>query len=201
MRDGDRCNQEVAAKRIRALEADLAAVREENRELNELFDLQHARTVEATKAWREATGRHNVSPDLGVLLTWMLKENRRLREALEEIVAFEPEFVPVPEEFKNRECADCDRAEKGGWPPSGLCDKHYTMLHKNNDANERLRAAQYLDMKIIARAALAPIEPTAEPDDACPMCDSVTPRSDCPKCGRPEPEAEPSEAREEPSDD
>lgn len=43
---------------------DIWKLEKELRELNALFTLQSTRTVEATRLWREATGRHHVSPRL-----------------------------------------------------------------------------------------------------------------------------------------
>lgn len=61
-------------------------------ELERLFALQQTRMGEATEAWREATGKHDVLPDLGDLLAWLLStretleaECRRMRERLEEL--------------------------------------------------------------------------------------------------------------------
>ncbi len=62
------------ARTIAQLEADCA-------ELQQLFDLQYTRMGEATKFWREATGRHDVMPDLGDLLAWLVDEIKRLRDA------------------------------------------------------------------------------------------------------------------------
>lgn len=39
-----------------------------------LFDLQWRRMNEATAMWRKATGQHNVSPDLGKLLEWLMEQ-------------------------------------------------------------------------------------------------------------------------------
>ena len=44
--------------------------------LERLFALQQTRMAEATKVWREATGKRDVLPDLGDLLAWLL-DNRR----------------------------------------------------------------------------------------------------------------------------
>lgn len=51
----------------------LAKLRDENRELNALFELQGKRLSEATHRWRAAhPGKEHVIPDLGELLHWML---------------------------------------------------------------------------------------------------------------------------------
>lgn len=57
---------------------ELARLREENAELNELFDLQHKRTTEAVAAWRAADpdNRKGILPDLGALLEWLLDQAR-----------------------------------------------------------------------------------------------------------------------------
>lgn len=54
---------------------------EEESELSDyrrLCELQRKRMNEATEMWRQATGRHDVLPDLGNLLTWLMDEIRRL---------------------------------------------------------------------------------------------------------------------------
>lgn len=58
-------------------------LREENAELQALFDLQWTRMGEAVEAWRAADpdNRESVIPDLGELLTWLLD---RVRCALDE---------------------------------------------------------------------------------------------------------------------
>lgn len=55
----------------------LKEVQAELRELNELFDLQHKRTVEAVKLWRTAhPERGDIIPDLGELLQWLIDERQ-----------------------------------------------------------------------------------------------------------------------------
>jgi len=41
-------------------------------ELEALFALQQTRMAEATEAWHKATGKHDVLPDLGDLLAWLM---------------------------------------------------------------------------------------------------------------------------------
>lgn len=50
-------------------------LREEVEGLQALFDLQQTRMERATAAWREATGQHDVLPDLGRLLDWLLEKD------------------------------------------------------------------------------------------------------------------------------
>ncbi len=45
-----------------------------NREFNDLFTLQNKKIAEATNLWRVASGKTDVLPDLGVLLTWLIDE-------------------------------------------------------------------------------------------------------------------------------
>lgn len=59
-------------KKREALEADSG-------ELNALFELQHKRSIEAIQHWRKENPRNLpnvdlVSPDLGELLTWLMKK-------------------------------------------------------------------------------------------------------------------------------
>jgi hypothetical protein len=67
----------------------ISSVREENTELNALFDRQHERVMDATRLWREETGQHEVLPDLGDLVKWLMDryaevkaENAKLKERL-----------------------------------------------------------------------------------------------------------------------
>lgn len=67
----------------------LRNVREENADLNRLFEKQHTRVAEAQRRWREATGEHLTRPDLGTLVQWLLdgrdaveKENAELKAQL-----------------------------------------------------------------------------------------------------------------------
>ena len=67
-----RTMHKVAAK---ALVAEVRTLRAELAELNALFDLQHARSLEADNKWRAAhPGKENATPDLGELLSWLLSE-------------------------------------------------------------------------------------------------------------------------------
>lgn len=64
---------------------EIAALREENIDLNKLFDLQYTRMGEAVAVWRAHNpGNERVVPDLGNLLTWMLGYIRELQVALAE---------------------------------------------------------------------------------------------------------------------
>lgn len=44
----------------------------EKQELEQLFDLQHTRTVEADKLWQQAHNRPDLWPDLGQLVGWLM---------------------------------------------------------------------------------------------------------------------------------
>jgi len=62
-------------------------LKEENKTLNRLFKLQHKRSLEADKLWQKATGKTHVFPDLGVLLEWLMDQNKVKLTALKEISA------------------------------------------------------------------------------------------------------------------
>ena len=55
-------------------EAEVRELRAANRELQSLFDLQHRRSQEAIQLWQTATGEHNMVPDLGRLLDWLMNQ-------------------------------------------------------------------------------------------------------------------------------
>ena len=52
--------------------AHVTSVREENAELNELFERQHRRVQAATQLWREETAQWLTQPDLGDLVQWLM---------------------------------------------------------------------------------------------------------------------------------
>lgn len=41
-------------------------------DMESLFEMEQQRMIKATKLWREATGKHDTSPDLGSLLDWLM---------------------------------------------------------------------------------------------------------------------------------
>jgi len=55
-------------------EPDVLWLISELEQLNALFDLQHTRTQKAEHLWRIATGNHNIVPDLGVLIDWLIRK-------------------------------------------------------------------------------------------------------------------------------
>jgi hypothetical protein len=61
------------ARTIAQLEARVA-------ELESLFELQHTRDQEAVAMWRAGTGRHDVLPDLGDLLAWLMSEIEKYKK-------------------------------------------------------------------------------------------------------------------------
>ena len=63
-----------------ARDKELGRLKEENTELNRLFELQHTRVGEATRLWQEAHGKPDVLPDLGDLVGWLLAEIERLKK-------------------------------------------------------------------------------------------------------------------------
>jgi len=70
-------------ERIAELEAEVA-------DNDAMMEIRHQRTVEADREWQQATGQHDVFPDLGTLIDWLRERARqaeaseaRLRKALE----------------------------------------------------------------------------------------------------------------------
>ena len=65
---------------VDAQRRELAALKTDNTELNALFELEHARSMEAIALWREAhPGNELVQPDLGKLLAWLMAELAALK--------------------------------------------------------------------------------------------------------------------------
>lgn len=63
---------------VRELEAERDRLKERNAELEDLFDLQHSRSIEADDLWRQAhPGNDLVMPNLGELLAWLMAEARK----------------------------------------------------------------------------------------------------------------------------
>lgn len=66
---------------VRELEAERGRLKERSAELEDLFDFQHTRTVEAVELWRQAhPGNALVMPDLGELLAWLMAELAEARK-------------------------------------------------------------------------------------------------------------------------
>lgn len=64
--NAERCTElERAQQRVAQLDG-------EKQELEQLFDLQHTRTVEADKLWQQAHNRPDLWPDLGQLVGWLM---------------------------------------------------------------------------------------------------------------------------------
>jgi hypothetical protein len=82
------------------------------------------------------------------------EEIKRLRLALQQIAKYTIEYQQVPVNF-NVNCTDCAEAARRNWPPSLLCDKHYTVRDEMDRKNRRAEALQHHAMRDIARAALA----------------------------------------------
>jgi hypothetical protein len=57
----------------RSLLDEVGRLRDEAKELNQLFDLQYTRTRRATALWQEAHNKPDVLPDLGELIGWLLE--------------------------------------------------------------------------------------------------------------------------------
>ena len=70
-------------ERIAELEAEVA-------DNGAMMEIRHQRTVEVDREWQQATGQHDLFPDLGTLIDWLRERARqaeaseaRLRDALE----------------------------------------------------------------------------------------------------------------------
>lgn len=59
---------------VRRRLARLTELESRNKDLEDLFHLQQSHMGEAVEFWRRQTGRHDVTPDLGGLLAFLLKE-------------------------------------------------------------------------------------------------------------------------------
>lgn len=70
----------------------------DNKELQALFDLQHTRTGEATKLWQRTTGKTDVLPDLGALLSWLLARLKALEAELADLMDASEAFLATPPE-------------------------------------------------------------------------------------------------------
>jgi hypothetical protein len=95
-----------------------------------------------------------------VLKDEVAKENLRLRAALERIRDFEPDATEILRAANEamaevEECVECRQQRARNHPITPFCDKHYRVLRKRDADLERLSASQHLEMKRIARAALA----------------------------------------------
>lgn len=84
--------------------------------------------------------------------SWTSEPTAGLRVALEQIVAFEPEWIDAI--IDNADCSDCAEVAARRWPPSGLCETHYRVLSNAERANQDRRNRMGYDLKDIARAAL-----------------------------------------------
>jgi len=66
------------------------------------------------------------------------------------------DYAPVLDRtpVDNSGCEDCARAREHTWPPSRLCETHYSKAAQQERANEQLLATQDFPMREIAREAL-----------------------------------------------
>jgi hypothetical protein len=67
---------------IEWLIAELERCREENAELNAIFELERTRSKQADKMWQKATDNPGTIPDLGVLLEWLMANIAELEEQI-----------------------------------------------------------------------------------------------------------------------
>lgn len=44
------------------------------KELQQIFDMGHSRTLKADKAWQKEHDKPDVFPDLGTLIEWLMKK-------------------------------------------------------------------------------------------------------------------------------
>ena len=93
-------------ERIAELEAEVA-------DNDAMMEIRHQRTVEADREWQQATGQHDVFPDLGALIDWLRERARqaeaseaRLREALEQIRRVPTTPFPDPGAHSERAFSD-----------------------------------------------------------------------------------------------
>ena len=149
----DACTCELCAKRIREerdhlrdqiaeKDAEIGRLRTDNEEYQSLFDLQHKRMVEASKMWQDETGRHDVYPDLGALLTWLMDRIALGNEVEQQLVATIAKKDAEIERLKAAipcvaaECRveACDHSGKACYLP---VDQAF--IHAVNDEGKKLR--------------------------------------------------------------
>ena len=82
--------------------------------------------------------------------------NDRYQTALQAIVDFEPSSIQW--EHPEPKCENCARARARKWPPSQLCDPHYSSLVDTTKVNERARNNQHWNLKEIASKALQEVD-------------------------------------------
>ena len=71
---------------LEAVEAERDRLKEDNDDLNRLFEMEHKRDIEAVQRWRkQGKDRDLTLPDRGTLLDFMADERDRLRAALEAV--------------------------------------------------------------------------------------------------------------------
>lgn len=117
---------EAECDRLREKIAGLEGLADEVNELRRLFEMQHRRTDEAVKLWRDAHPDRDVFPDLGELLSWLLAERDRLRKRDDE---FSDEIIRLDLECGHLQ-AERD-ADREGW---------HARLTSSHAREEKLRA-------------------------------------------------------------
>ena len=122
-----------ALRRIEELQADLT-------EYRELFELQERRMKKAIALWQKATGRHDVLPDLGALLEWLMAERSkalvsvaRLRRELDaRYVAEESRQMTLGELIRALEGMPADAQVRwAGGPPVGSFFVHHRVAYSH----------------------------------------------------------------------
>lgn len=89
--DAERRSHNATAGRLEVARTEIVNLKAEAEEHSALIDLQHRRSMDATKLWHAAhPDRKDVFPDLGELLGWMLGEigsGKAAIRRLEQLVA------------------------------------------------------------------------------------------------------------------
>lgn len=84
-------------------------------------------------------------------------EQDKLREALQQIEEYAPEWPELSQQQQNemQQCPSCKQARERQWPPSGLCVKHYDWVARLRVERDHAAATQHYRMREIARQALS----------------------------------------------
>lgn len=80
--------EHAAKKQIAEQSRELERLQAENSELEQLFDKQWKRTVEAGRLWSEAHNKPLVRPDLGELISWLIKRHDDLLRVAVELADY-----------------------------------------------------------------------------------------------------------------
>lgn len=81
----------------------------------------------------------------------------KYQAALQKIDRYTVDRVKASDELKTstEECPECRDAKVCGWPPSGLCNNHYSRWHREVlGENEARENRQHINLREIAHEAL-----------------------------------------------